>query len=112
MRMKLHGTMEVNKLGHLVIGGCDTVDLIKNYGSPLYVMDEQHMRDICRDYYRSFTGTYPNSKVIYASKAFMNSAMARIIDEEKLGLDVVSGGEMYTALKAGFPPEKIYFHGQ
>ena len=109
--MKLHGTMEINKLGHLVIGGCDAVDLAKNYGTPLYVMDEQHLRDICRDYYRSFPGTYPNSEVIYASKAFMNTAMARIIDEEKLGLDVVSGGELFTALKAGFPSERIYFHG-
>ncbi len=111
MGMKLHGTMEINKLGHLVIGGCDTVELAAYYGTPLYVMDEQHLRDVCLDYYRSFPGQYPNTEVIYASKAFMNLAMAKIVAEEKLGLDVVSGGELFTALKAGFPAERIYFHG-
>lgn len=109
--MKLHGTMTVNTRGHLTIGGCDTVDLVKEYGSPLYVMDETHMRGICQDYYQSFIARYPNTEVIYASKAFMNMAMARIISQEGLGLDVVSGGELYTALRAGFAPEKIYFHG-
>lgn len=109
--MKLHGTMTINNKGHLTIGGCDTVDLVKEYGTPLYVMDETHIRDICQDYYQSFIARYPNTEVIYASKAFMNMAMARIISQEGLGLDVVSGGELYTALKAGFAPERIYFHG-
>lgn len=110
-RMKLHGTMEVNDKGHLTIGGCDAVELAQRFGTPLYVMDEAHVRTICRDYYESFMVKYPNTEVIYASKAFMNMAMARIIRQEGLGLDVVSGGELYTALQAGFPPERIYFHG-
>jgi len=109
--MKLHGTMRVNRHGHLTIGGCDTVELTQRFGTPLYVMDEQHIRDICRDYYQSFMVKYPNTEVIFASKAFMNMAMAAIISQEKLGLDIVSGGELYTALKSGFPPERIYFHG-
>lgn len=109
--MKLHGTMSINPNGHLTIGGCDTVELAKEYGTPLYVMDEEHIRQTCREYYQAFTGKYSNSQVIYASKAFMNLTMARIIAEEKLGLDVVSGGELHTALKAGFPSERIYFHG-
>lgn len=108
--MKMHGTMEVNSKGHLVIGGCDTVELAKQFGTPLYVMDEVHMREICRDYHDSF-GKYPNTEVIYASKAFFNKGMAAIIAQEKLGLDVVSGGELYTAVQAGFPTDRIYFHG-
>ncbi|MDT3700339.1 MAG: diaminopimelate decarboxylase [Thermincola sp.] len=109
--MKLHGTMQVSQKGHLEIGGCDLVDLVKQFGSPLYVMDEQLVRDNCRNYYESFTGTYPNSQVIYASKAFLTTAMCSLIESEGLGLDVVSGGELYTALKAGFPAENIFFHG-
>lgn len=108
--MKLHGTMKINDQGHLTIGGCDTVELVKTFGTPLYVMDEEHIRAICRDYYNSFC-KYNGTEVIYASKAFMTMAMARIIAQEKLGLDVVSGGELHTALKAGFPPQRIYFHG-
>ncbi|MFY9175534.1 MAG: diaminopimelate decarboxylase [Peptococcia bacterium] len=109
--MKMHGSMAINQKGHLTIGACDTVELVKEFGSPLYVMDEQHIRDICRDYYQSFVAKYPNTEVIYASKAFMNLAMARIIKQEGLGLDIVSGGELYTVLKAGFPAERLYFHG-
>ncbi|PKM89015.1 MAG: diaminopimelate decarboxylase [Firmicutes bacterium HGW-Firmicutes-12] len=108
--MKMNGTMDINAQGHLTIGGYDTVELAKKYGTPLYVMDEAHIREICRDYYNSFD-KHANTEVIYASKAFLTLAMARIIAEEKLGLDVVSGGELFTAIKAGFPPEKIYFHG-
>ncbi len=109
--MKLQGTMKINDQGHLTIGGCDTIELVKKFGSPLYVMDEEHIREICRDYYQSFTARYPNTEVIYASKAFTNAAMVTIIKQENLGLDVVSGGELFTALKAGFSPERIYFHG-
>ncbi len=110
--MKLHGTMCINTKGHLVIGGCDTVELAKEFGTPLYVMDEEHLRGVCREYYQGFMAdNNAQGDVIYASKAFLNMAMARIIAQEKLGLDVVSGGELYTALKAGFPAERIYFHG-
>ncbi|TGE34282.1 diaminopimelate decarboxylase [Desulfosporosinus sp. Sb-LF] len=109
--MKLHGTQRVNEQGHLEIGGCDTVELAKQFGTPLYIMDEAHMRDICRQYYRSFVEDLENAEVIYASKAFSTLAMCRIIDSEGLGLDVVSGGELYTALQADFPVARIYFHG-
>ena len=109
--MKLHGTMTINEQGHLSIGGCDAVELAREFGTPLYVMDEEHLRAICREYYQSFVTKYPRNEVIYASKAFLTKAMARIIAQEKLGLDVVSGGELYTALEAGFPAEHIYFHG-
>ncbi|WP_418789983.1 diaminopimelate decarboxylase [Phosphitispora sp. TUW77] len=109
--MKLHGTMLINNKGHLEVGGCDTVELAKEFGTPLYVMDEGHLRENCRKYYQAFTGTYSNSLVIYASKAFLTLAMCKLIESEGLGLDVVSGGELYTALKAGFPRELIYFHG-
>lgn len=109
--MRLHGTQLVNEKGHLEIGGCDTVELAKEFGTPLYIMDEAHIRDICRQYHSSFVEGMENTEVIYASKAFSTLAMCRIIDEEGLGLDVVSGGELYTALQANFPAEKIYFHG-
>ena len=109
--MRLHGTQSVNKQGHLEIGGCDTVELAKQFGTPLYIMDEAHIRDICRQYHSSFVKGLENAEVIYASKAFSTLAMCRIIDEEGLGLDVVSGGELYTALQANFSATRIYFHG-
>ncbi|MGI6588523.1 MAG: diaminopimelate decarboxylase [Peptococcia bacterium] len=109
--MKLQGTMTINQQGHLCIGGCDTVELVEKFGTPLYVMDEDHLRQICREYYQSFIAPYPENKVLYASKAFLTKAMVKIIHQEKLGLDVVSGGELYTAIQAGFPAEQIYFHG-
>lgn len=108
--MKLHGTMKINSQGHLEIGGCDTVELARTFGTPLYIMDEENIRKICKDYYNSFTKKY-GTQVIYASKAFLTVAMCRIIEEEGLGLDVVSGGELYTACQAGFPMEKVFFHG-
>ncbi|QGG49395.1 diaminopimelate decarboxylase [Heliorestis convoluta] len=108
--MKLQGTAMINEKGHLSIGGCDTVELVQKHGSPLYVMDETFLRDNCRAYYQAFSAS-GNGEVIYASKAFMNLAMCRVIEEEGLGLDVVSGGELYTARRAGFPMEKVYFHG-
>ena len=109
--MRLHGTMEINEKGHLVIGGCDSVDLVEEFGTPLYVMDEELIIQNCRSYYEAFTATYSNTKVLYASKAFLPMAMCHVIESEGLGLDVVSSGELYTALKAGFPVEQIYFHG-
>ena len=109
--MRLHGTQRVNEQGHLEVGGCDTVELAKQFGTPLYIMDEAHIRDICRQYHSSFVKGLNNAEVIYASKAFSTLAMCRIIDEEGLGLDVVSGGELYTALQANFSAARIYFHG-
>lgn len=111
MHVKLHGTMQINSKGHLSIGGCDTVALAAEFGTPLYVMDEALLRDNCRAYVDAFRRYYPHSEVLYASKAFCTMAMCRLVQEEGLGLDVVSGGELYTALKAGFPAQRIYFHG-
>lgn len=108
--MRLHGTMKVNSKNHLEIGGCDTVRLAKKFGTPLYVIDEDLVRQTCKRYYDSFMKKN-KGLVLYASKAFMNMAMVRLIDEEGLGLDVVSGGEIYTALQAGFPMNKVYFNG-
>lgn len=109
--MKLRGNMRVNTAGHLEIGGCDTVDLAKEFGTPLYVLDEELVRSQCRTYRKELSAVYPNSMVIFASKALMNMAISRIIEEEGLGLDVVSGGELYTAYKTGFPMEQVFFHG-
>lgn len=108
--MKLFGTMKVNE-NILEIGGKSVFDLKEEFGTPLYVMDEQLIRDTCRTYKDSFQLDGIETEVIYASKAFQNVAMCRLIDEEGLSLDVVSGGELYTALKADFPPSKIYMHG-
>ncbi len=109
--MKLHGTMRVNDSGHLEIGGCDTTELLREFGSPLYVMDEALIRQNCRSYVSSFRAAYSDSEVIYASKVFSTQAICRLIQEEDMGLDVVSGGELYTALSVKFPAERIYFHG-
>lgn len=104
--------LSVNDTGHLSIGGSDTVELAKEYGTPLFVFDETQIRRNCRDYVKSIEDNYDgNGLVLYASKAFSCLEMYRICKEEKMGLDVVSGGELYTALKVGFPGEKIYFHG-
>lgn len=107
----LLGTQSINSHGHLSIGGCDTVALAHEFGTPLYVIDEQFVRDNCRAYKKAFTSRYPNSEVSFAGKAFLNMAMARLVDEEGLGLDVASAGELYTAIKAGFPADRILYHG-
>jgi diaminopimelate decarboxylase len=111
MNMILSGTILVNNKQHLEIGGCDTVALASEFGTPLYVMDEDLMRENCRRYLQAIQKNYPRGKILYAGKAFLVLAMANLVKEEGLGLDVVSGGELYTALKAGFPPECLYFHG-
>ena len=109
--MHLRGTSKINAAGHLEIGGCDAVDLARTYGTPLYVYDEAAIRQRCREFTEAFRGTGLKFQVAYASKAFCVMAMCRIVEEEGLSLDVVSDGELYTALEAGFPPERIHFHG-
>ena len=102
----------VNEKNHLTIAGRDAVELAQKHGTPLYVMDEDMIRENCRLYRTSIDKYYNgNGLVLYASKAFCSLAMCKIAAEEGLGLDVVSGGELYTAVRAGFPTEKIYFHG-
>ncbi|MBT9173004.1 MAG: Diaminopimelate decarboxylase [Syntrophomonadaceae bacterium] len=109
--MFLTGTMRVNRGGRLEIGGCDAVDLARRFGTPLYVLDEALVRQNCTAYRETLRRLYPRSQVAYAGKAFLNMAMCRLVGQEELALDVASGGEIYTALKAGFAPEKMIFHG-
>ena len=110
--MKQSECLGVNQQGHLTIGGCDTVLLAKQYGTPLYVMDEEGIRAACRSYRSSIDRFYSGrGMVCYASKAFCCKEICRIMDAEQMGLDVVSEGELYTALAAGFPAERICFHG-
>ena len=104
-------TAEANGAGHLVIGGCDVVDLVREYGSPLYVYDEATIRTRAQEYVSGLRSASPHSLVIYASKAFANAALFHLLAEEDLGLDVVSGGELELAHRSGFPMERVYFHG-
>ena len=110
--MLLYEGFDINSDGHLTVGGCDTISLAKEFGTPLYVMNEDKIRANCRAFINSF-GRFDGGrgKVTYASKALCCKAMCRIVAEEGLCLDVVSGGELYTALQSGFPAERIYFHG-
>lgn len=104
--------LKVNEKGNLTIGDMDTTELVKQYGTPLYVMDEGYIRKNCRTYVDALNKFYDgNGLALYASKAFCTTAMCKLADEEKMGIDVVSGGELYTAINANFPTEKIYFHG-
>ncbi len=104
-------TTEVSKKGHLLIGGCDVVDLAEEFGTPLYLFDELTLRHKCREFKDEFCKYNPDTLVIYASKAFLNRALALIFKEEGLGLDVVSGGELSIAHSVDFPVDKVYFHG-
>ena len=104
-------TAVINGKDHLELGGCDTTQLAAEFGTPLYVFDEETLRGMCRAFVGEFGARYPNTKVVYASKAFINPALAKLVNEEGLGLDVVSGGELAVAEAVGFPPEDIYLHG-
>ena len=108
--MRLQGTMEI-KDNVLYIGGVSTLDLVKKYQTPLYVFDEELIRNNCREYTKSFKVKENGNSVAYAGKAFLTKYMCKLIKEEGLYLDVVSGGELYTAYKAGMPMENILFHG-
>lgn len=102
---------EIDHDGHLVIGGCDTVELASRFGTPLYVFDEGTLRARCREFRDEFTRRLPQSLAVYASKAFINKALVSILASEGLGLDVVSGGELAVARSVKFPARNIYFHG-
>ncbi len=104
--------LKINEKGHLEAGGCDTTELAKEYGTPLYVMDEDKIRSNMREYKNAIDTHYNgNGLAMYASKALSTIGMYKIASQEGLGVDVVSGGELYTALKAGFNPQNICFHG-
>jgi len=97
--------------GRLSVGGCDLRDLAAEYGTPFYVFDEDGFRATAREYRREFEARWPEAKVLYAAKAYLSKGLARIVAEEGLGMDVVSGGELATASLTGFPADRLYFHG-
>ena len=104
--------LSINEKGHLDISGCDTVDLARQYGTPLYVMSEDEIRRVAKSYVESFQEYYQgNGRPIYASKAFCCKEMCRIALSEGMDIEVVSGGELYTALQAGVPGARIHFQG-
>lgn len=110
--MILHENFNVNEKGHLTIGGADAVELAREYGTPAYIIDENTVRANCRAYRRAAEEYFgADALPLYASKALCFTAMYKIAAEEGMGIDCVSGGELYTAKKAGFPSERIYFHG-
>lgn len=104
-------TTRVDERNRLIIGGCDAAALAREFGTPLYVFDDATLRARCAEYRREFAARYADSFIIYACKAFINQALARILNEEGLGLDVVSGGELSIAKSTGFPMDRVYFHG-
>lgn len=101
---------QVNEFGHLVLGGIDVKDLISTYGTPLYILEEDKILKACREFKNAIDGKY-SGLVVYASKALNCLELCRIMEREGLGVDVVSGGELYTALQAGVNPKNIVFHG-
>ena len=104
-------TAAVSGADHLALGGCDVTELAAEYGTPLYVFDEDTLRGMCRAFVEEFGSHYPDTRVLYASKAFVLPAIASLVREEGLGLDVVSGGELAVAQAVEFPAKDIYFHG-
>lgn len=110
--MFVSDNLTVNEKGHLAVSGVDTVELAKEYGTPLYVMDEAMIRSACQRFKKSIDEFYGGAGLVcYASKAFSCKEIYRIVDSEGVGADVVSGGELYTAASVGFPMDKICFHG-
>ena len=104
--------VSVNEKGHLTFAGFDTVELAEKYGTPLYLMDENLIRERVRTYKNAMASCFPkNSVPEFASKAFSTKQIYRIMAEEGADIDVVSCGEIYTAKTAGFPMERAYFHG-
>lgn len=108
----LHPNLSVNEQGHLTIGGLDALNLAREFGTPAYIIDEDMVRENCRTYRRAMAKYFGgDSRPLYASKALSCTAIYHIVREEGLGIDCVSGGELYTAKTAGFPAGRIYFHG-
>ncbi len=110
--MILHKNFDINEKGHLTIGGADAVELAKEFGTPAYILDENVIRENCRTYLSAAKKHFgEDSLPLYASKALCFTGIYKLVAEEGLGVDCVSSGEIYTAARAGFPTEKIYFHG-
>ncbi|MBI3589960.1 MAG: diaminopimelate decarboxylase [Candidatus Melainabacteria bacterium] len=104
-------TADINSEGHLTIGDCDTIELVNKYGTPLYVIDEKAFKYKSNEYINSLKKRYQDFLVLYAAKAFACTSVFKIADQIGLGLDVVSGGELYFALKTNVNKKNIYFHG-
>ena len=104
-------TSKVNKEGTLEIGGCNLEELSNQYGTPLYLYDETTIRQICKEFVNEFENSYPDSHISYSSKAFSSPYLTKILEEENLGIDVVSGGELSVLQHAEFPSSRVNFHG-
>ena len=109
--MKLFGTSKVNEKGNLSIGGVDTTELVKEFKTPLYVMDQELIETTIDKMKKAFQSNRFDTQIAYAGKAFLSMGMLKLVDAKELDLDVVSGGELYTAYKAGFPMERVHLHG-
>lgn len=108
----LHDNLSVNAAGHLCLAGVDTVSLAEKWGTPLYVLDEARIRRKMRVYADTMAACFPRGSFpLYASKALSFREIYRIAHDEGIGADIVSGGELHTALSAGFPAERLFFHG-
>ncbi len=101
----------ISPQGHLMVGGCDTVELASEFGTPLYVLDEQIVRQNCRRYRQAFDQRLPGTEIAYAAKALITKAICNIMPPEERALDGASEGELYTTLEAGFPTDRIKLHG-
>lgn len=108
--MRRHG-FSLTRAGRLEIGGCDGLELAREFGTPLHVLDEDRLRGNCRAYREALSREYPNGRVLFASKACCIVATCQIAGQEGLGIDVASGGEIHTALRAGVPAADLHFHG-
>ena len=104
-------SLDINQLGHFTLAGLDICDLANKYGTPLYIMDMETLRANCKTYTSSMAQAYPNSRIVYAGKANLNRAVLKVLAEENVGLDVVSGGELYSALHSPLDKSTIIFHG-
>ena len=110
--MILYPHFDINEKGHLTIGGADAIELAEQFGTPAYIIDENAVRARCREYLGAAAKSFgADALPLYASKALCFTEMYRIAKEEGMGIDCVSSGELYTAKRAGFPAERIYFHG-
>ena len=109
--MNERDTLKINTNGNLEICGIETKDLAKRFGTPLYVFDKTFINKMCEVYSKTLKEEYGEGRILYASKAFSCKEIYRIINNTDLGIDVVSGGELYTARSVDFPADKIYFHG-
>lgn len=104
-------TASVNETGRLAINGLDVRDIVEEFGSPLYIYDEATIRHMCREFVDNFRRFYPKTEIEYSTKAMSSPAILKIIEQENLHIDIVTGGELAFALAADFPHEKINFHG-